>query len=304
MDGGLRALERSLVAAFGRERVRAGALLGPICSWGAGGAADLLFTAQSAEDLLRAARICREAGPPLTLLGGGANVLVSDRGIRGLVVRNRAERVESRGDAGFEAESGALLTALARRALDARVAGFEFLVGIPGTVGGAVVGNAGTRARWFSEVLESVLLLGPDGQVRREGPEALRFGYRDSRVKRSGEVVLSAVVRGTPDEPSSIARRMAAFLEQRRGQPAGPSAGSVFRNPPGDFAGRLIESCGLKGRRIGGAEISRMHANFILNTGAATARDIRSLVEVAKEEVARRAGVALEEEIRYLGEWP
>jgi len=304
MDGGPHRLELGLVAAFGRERVLVSAPVGPLCSWGAGGEADLLFTARSAEDLLRAVGLAREHGVPFTVLGGGANVLVSDRGIRGLVVRNRADRIEPRGDGGFEAESGALLTALAHRASEAGVGGFEFLVGIPGTVGGAVVGNAGTKDSWFSGVLESVLLLAPDGIVRREPPGALEFDYRRSRLQRSGETVLSALLRGQPAERAEILRRTARFLEARRHQPAGPSAGSVFRNPRGDHAGRLIEACGLKGRRVGRAEISRLHANFILNTGGASARDIRSLVEIAKAEVARRAGVALEEEVRYLGEWP
>ena len=304
MNAGLRPLEVALVAAFGRERVHASAPLGPLCSWGAGGAADLLFTARSAEQLLRAAGLSREHAVPLTVLGGGANVLVSDRGIRGLVVRNRADRIEPVGEEGFEAESGALLTALAHRASEACVGGLEFLVGIPGTVGGAVVGNAGTKASWVSGVLESVLLLAPDGIVRREAPGALGFDYRTSRLQSSGETVLSALLRGRRAERSEILRKTAEFLEARRHQPAGPSAGSVFRNPRGDHAGRLIEACGLKGRRVGAAEISRLHANFILNTGGASARDIRSLVEIAKAEVALRAGVALEEEVRYLGEWP
>ena len=304
MDGGLRDLAQAMFAAFGRDCVAEGAPLASVCNWGAGGAADLLFTARSTEELVRAVGLARRFGQPCTVLGCGANVLVSDRGIRGLVVRNRAERIEARASALFEVDSGTLLSTLARHALEVGLGGFEFLVGIPGTVGGAVTGNAGTRTRWFGEVLESVLLLGPDGTPRRLGADELGLGYRESRLKRGEEVVLSAVVRGEPGDRAEIARRMRDLLGLRRNQPAGPSAGSVFKNPSDDFAGRLIEACGLKGRRVGGAEISRLHANFILNTGGATARDIRALVEMAKAEVLGRTGVALEEEIRYLGEWP
>lgn len=299
----LRPLQDALADAFGTPRLRVREPLARHCNWKVGGAADVFLIVRTVDELLRTLRLAQQYHQSFILLGFGANVLISDRGIRGLVILNRAERIVFHPRCLVEADSGTNLAVLAKRAADQGVGGLEFLIGIPGTVGAAVVGNAGTRTRWVSTVLERARILDRDGQERWLSASDLAFSYRDSRLKRSGDVVLTARLRGQPAERSGIQRRMEALLGQRKNQPPGSSAGSVFKNPPGDFAGRLIEQCGLKGFQIGGAKISEMHANFILNTGDARAADIKALIERAKTEVARRFGIDLEEEIRYLGDW-
>jgi UDP-N-acetylmuramate dehydrogenase len=299
----LQALRQALSESVGADRLLTDEPLARYCNWKVGGPADLLFTARSSAELVQALRWAQKFSQAYTVIGFGANALVSDRGVRGLVVLNRAERIEFRDHCLVEADSGTNLAVLARRAMEKGVGGLEFLIGIPGTVGAAVAGNAGTRTYWISEVVERVSVLSPDGTIRQYGPAELAFSYRSSRLKHSSEVVISATLRGKPDDPAVIAHRMDELLQLRKNQPPGSSAGSVFKNPPGDFAGRLIEACGLKGHRIGGAKISEMHANFIVNTGGARAEDIKALIELAKVEVQRQFGVVLEEEIRYLGDW-
>lgn len=295
----LRALLRER---YGEDRVRCREPLARYVNWRVGGPAELLFIARTREELIAGVQRARDMSLPVTVIGYGANVLVSDRGIRGLVVVNRAEEITVSGER-ITADSGANLVALARRACDEGLAGLEFLIGIPGTVGGAIVGNAGTRDEWIGDRVEKVEVLAPDGKLRWLERRELDFGYRRSRLQRTGEIVLRAVLLGRKAPRGDIEKRMDEMLAARRNQPTGPSTGSVFKNPPGDFAGRLIEACGLKGYRLGGAKISEQHANFIINTGGATARDIKALIELARQEVARKFGIRLEEEVRYLGEW-
>lgn len=303
MTPALTALRQELVNRFGPDRIRVNELLARYCNWKAGGPADLLVVVRTTGELIAALRLGQAHGQPATVIGFGANALVSDKGIRGLVIVNRAERIVFHAGCLVEADSGTSLAVLAKRAAEQQVGGLEFLIGIPGTVGAAVAGNAGTRQCWIETVLERVRVLGTNGQEYELLPSQLAFSYRHSRLKQSGEVVITAWLRGRPDERANIERNMNNLLLQRKNQPAGPSAGSVFKNPPGDFAGRLIEQCGLKGRQVGGAKISEMHANFIVNLGGATAADIKALIDLAKVEVERRFGIVLEEEIRYLGEW-
>ncbi|RMF70576.1 MAG: UDP-N-acetylmuramate dehydrogenase [Calditrichaeota bacterium] len=296
-------LANRLAEAFGRARVKRNEILAKHCNWRVGGPADLFFRANTAEELVLAARLAKEHGRPVTVLGFGANVLVSDKGIRGLVILNRAQRTAFGPDAVVQADSGTNLAVLAKQAAQEGVAGLEFLIGIPGTVGAAVAVNAGTRTEWISGIVRRARILTSEGAVRWLAPHELDFAYRNSRLKRTGEIVICAEFQGKPDSPERIEQRMAEHLRVRQNQPTGPSTGSVFKNPDGDFAGRLIEACGLKGLRIGGAQIAEMHANFILNTGGAQARDMKALIERAKTEVRRKFGVELEEEVRYLGEW-
>lgn len=287
---------------FGRSRVQVNEPLARYANWRVGGPADVLLIARSRDELVEAVSLARGANAPVTILGYGANVLISDKGIRGLVIVNRAEHIEFQGEL-VEVDSGANLVSLARRALEEGVGGLECLIGIPGTIGGAIVGNAGTKYDWISRRVETVAVLDADGMVRQVPASEMEFGYRTSRVKRSGELVLGARLRGRKADRSVIEERMKEFLAERKTQPSGPSTGSVFKNPDGDYAGRLIEACGLKGSRIGGAKISEVHANFIINDRQATAQDIRSLIETAKAAVREKHGVVLEEEVRYLGEW-
>ncbi|MCS6817112.1 MAG: UDP-N-acetylmuramate dehydrogenase [Blastocatellia bacterium] len=293
---------RAFEARLGSGRLRSQEPLAPYVNWRVGGPAEWFFIARTRADLIAAASAAREANLPVTILGYGANVLVADAGVRGLVILNRAESIEICGEE-IWAESGVNLVALARRAGEAEIGGFEFLIGIPGTLGGAIVGNAGTREEWIGERVREVEVLDERNDVVVWPRAQLDFGYRRSRFQRTSEVILAARLKGYRASRSSIEAKMRCMLEARKHQPSGPSAGSVFKNPPGDYAGRLIEACGLKGYRLGGAKISEQHANFILNVGGATAREIRALIERAKVAVYERFGILLEEEIRYVGVW-
>jgi UDP-N-acetylmuramate dehydrogenase len=273
------------------------------CNWRIGGPADVFVTAKSSEELISAVKIARQYDIPITILGFGANVLVSDRGIRGLVILNRTQRIEFKDSRIIEADSGTNLAVLAKACAQQGLSGLEFLIGIPGTVGAAVAVNAGTREEWIHTILESALLLDSSGEAVWTSPADLEFAYRNSRIKRTGEIVISARFAGKTGTQSEIEKKMNELLQVRKSQPTGPSAGSVFKNPGGDFAGRLIESCGLKGKTIGGAQIAELHGNFILNIGGGTSRDVRALIELAKNTVQTEYGVELEEEIQYLGEW-
>lgn len=298
-----RNLSRELISRLGAERVRENEPLARHCNWRIGGPADLFIIVHTADELIQCLALARGHGVEVTMLGYGANVLIADKGVRGLVILNRAHRIEMISETIVEADSGTNLAILAKEAARQGVAGFEFLVGIPGTVGAAVTVNAGTRTRWMSTVVVEVEVFCQDGEVRRRSAEDLKFSYRNSRLKQSGEIVIRARMEGEPDEPENIECRMREELQVRKTQPTGPSTGSVFTNPSGDFAGRLIEACGMKGTQIGGARISDLHANFILNVGGATAHDVKTLIDKVKAEIARNFNVQLQEEIRYVGDW-
>jgi UDP-N-acetylmuramate dehydrogenase len=284
--------------------------LGRFTTMRVGGPADLYAAAHTVFELRGLVKLARARGIPFTLLGRGSNVVIADAGVRGLVVHVRAEGheiVDDRlvADAGLPMARAATLTA------DAGLAGLEFGLAIPGNVGGAVWANAGAHSSDVAAVIESALVLGADGVERRLGPAELGFAYRDSRFKRApsggpAEVVLGATFRLTRDDPPAIRARLDEIRRWRRAhQPLGiPSAGSVFRNPAqGPSAGALIDGCGLKGRRVGGAVVSEMHANWILNDRGATAADVRRLAEQLQAVVARETGVRLAFEVVFLGDW-
>ena len=299
----LKQLHDDLKRIFGADRVQVNEPLARHCNWRVGGPADLFITIRTANELMRSVLAAQEQNHKPTILGFGANVLVSDKGIRGLVILNRAHRISFQKNHIVEADSGTNLAVLAKEAAKQGVGGLEFLIGIPGTVGAAVAVNAGTREHWISALVEKALILTNNGQKTWLKGDELDFSYRNSKLKQTGEVVITARLQGKPDEPLNIERKLKEELKVRKTQPTGPSAGSVFTNPPGDFAGRLIEACGLKGLRIGGAQISEMHANFILNLGDAKAGDMKEVIEKVKLEVAKKFNIQLEEEIRYLGGW-
>lgn len=296
-------LQSELIAAFGSERVRTNEPLARHCNWRAGGPADLFLVARTVEELANALTICHRFDMPPTIIGFGANSLVSDKGLRGLTILNRAHRISFQPDCLVEADSGTNLVILSKEAAAHGVSGFEFLIGIPGTVGAAVAVNAGTRIEWMSALVEEAQVFTTTGDVTWLAPAEMEFSYRHSKLKNSGEAVLTARLKGHADEPRRIEQRISEYLSVRKNQPTGPSAGSVFKNPSGDFAGRLIEACGLKGFQIGGAQISEMHANFIINAGGAKAQDIKQIIEHVKVQVFKKSGIELEEEIRYLGQW-
>lgn len=274
-----------------------------------GGPADVLVEAASATTLKDLIVAARKWALPITLLGGGANVLVSDAGLRGLVIVNKAKRREFREGEQVWCESGTGLPTLARECVKHGLAGLEWAVGVPGTVGGAVVGNAGAHGRDTAADLLSATILNEANQVVEWSKNDLQFEYRSSRIKRDAShttpyVVLAATFQLTAADPIALARQAAEFNDyRRRTQPPGASLGSMFKNPPGDAAGRLIDQCGLKGTRMGDAEISTVHANFFVNHGRATASDVKALIDLAQQRVKEKLGIELELEIELLGEW-
>ena len=270
-----------------------------------GGTADLFATVHNVHELRAIVRFARSRAIPLTILGRGSDVVIADAGIRGLVVQNRAEGSRVEGDR-YVAESGVPMARAATETQRAGLTGLEFGLAIPGTVGGAVWANAGAHDGDVAAILEGADLLLADGTEATVPADELDLRYRDSRLKhRPGEIVLAATFRLTRAEPDVIAARLDEIRRWRRDhQPLGiPSAGSTFRNPPGDSAGRLIDSIGWKGRTRGGASVSEKHANFIVNDRKGSAADVRGLIDEVRAAVAAETGVELHEEVVFLGDW-
>jgi UDP-N-acetylmuramate dehydrogenase len=279
--------------------------LGPLTTLRVGGPAQRFVEAGDRDALLAALRLAREAEVPAFVLGNGSDLVVSDRGIGGLVVRNRAKAVDVRGTE-LSADAGAPMAMLVKRCITDGLAGFEFGISIPGTLGGAVWANAGAHGGEIRDVLVSAAAWDPATDAVATLTNAdCAFAYRESRFKHSGEVVLGATLRLERGEPQAIGELVDANQAQRRAtQPlADQNAGSVFRNPPGDHAGRLIDVAGLKGRRIGSAEVSTLHANFILADRGGRAADVRALGDLVRATVADRFGITLDYEIEFVGDW-
>jgi UDP-N-acetylmuramate dehydrogenase len=305
--------ERCLRQAFG-DRVRAQAPLAPLTTFRVGGPAEWLLEVSRGEEIRAAAACARDAGVAVTALGGGSNLLVADGGVRGLVLRIHGGEVARVDERAIRADAGVTINGLVRWTLIRGLGGLEAWAGTPGTVGGAVFGNAHFQGRLISEYVERVTLVTRDGQVADVSADAMEFGYDYSRLHRTREVVISADFRvraGEPDALRRIARASLAF--RKRTQPLeSASAGCIFQNPdprrdrvPDGIppsAGALVDRAGLKGAREGGARVSPTHANFIVNDGGATAADVRALVDRCKREVHARFGVELREEIVYLGD--
>ena len=296
----------SLAASFG-DQVRRNVPLAPYTSARIGGPADVLVIVNSADDLAAIVTMLWEAGEPYLLLGGGSNVLVSDLGVRGITLLNRAKAV--RFDSGDQpkvwSESGTVFTNLANRCASRGLSGLEWAATVPGTVGGAVYGNAGAFGGDTAHSLIKAEVLTRNG--REEWlPEKLDYGYRTSVLKRSEvrAAVLSAEFALSHATKEEVAVKIREFSERRKTtQPPGASMGSMFKNPEGDAAGRLIEAAGLKGTRIGSAEVSMLHGNFFINHGTSKASDVRALIEMVQRTVHDRSGVELELEIELMGEW-
>jgi UDP-N-acetylmuramate dehydrogenase len=272
-----------------------------------GGPADVLVTIRNREELAAVAQICWNAGTTFTLIGGGSNILVSDNGIRGVVILNKAKAVEFRstGEPGVWAESGVVLSNLAHRCAALGLSGLEWAATVPGTIGGAVYGNAGA---FGSDTAHNLLKAEILTEAGREwwSVEEMEYGYRSSILKRSSQkaIILSANFELKIGDSESIKSVIEQFTARRKAsQPPGASMGSMFKNPPGDFAGRLIESAGLKGTRIGNAEISTIHGNFFINHGETSAQDVKTLILLAQETVKEKFDVELELEVELVGEW-
>lgn len=296
---------------FGK-RLQVNASLSGYTTARVGGPADALITANSRAELEQTSRLLWERDIPFTLLGYGSNVLICDEGVRGVILLNRARAIkidEGKLDEGrlpsTWAESGALIGTIARRAAQKGLSGFEWAATVPGTLGGAVYGNAGAHGSDMNGCLLLAEILHPTG-IETWTVEQMQYAYRSSLLKREKRqaVILSAQLKLQQSDPASVQEQMDKFAAQRRAtQPPGASLGSMFRNPPGDYAGRLIQEAGLKGAIIGDAEISAIHANFFINHGKASAADIGRLIQLARETVAQRFGVQLELEVELLGDW-
>lgn len=269
-----------------------------------GGPADVLAWPEDREDVAAVIGFARERGLPLTVLGRGSNVLVPDEGVRGLVISlERAADWVCFDGRDVEAGAGYPLPLLVREAARRGLAGLEGLAGVPGSVGGALAMNAGAGGYSIGGVTVSVEVIDRNGRIHRLSRDDMVFGYRSSRLQAGDLVALSARFRLSPGDPEAIVSVIERYGRRRREtQPLEhPNAGSIFKNPPGDSAGRLIEAAGCKGLRAGGAKVSERHANFIINTGGATAADVLSLMATVYRRVLDAFGVRLQAEIRLLG---
>ena len=310
----VRDLSARLIDAFGSGHVRRAAPLAPLTTFKVGGTADWLVDVHGGEALREMVAIASDAGLPLSVLGGGSNVLVSDAGVRGIVVRVHGGDVRAIDPSLVRADGGVTINGLVRWTINRGVAGIEAWAGTPGTVGGAVYGNAHFQGRLISELVVSVLLVTSDGTLQEVAAEHMEFGYDYSRLHRTRELVVSADFRVSKGEPAALrARARESLAFRKRTQPLeSASAGCIFQNPdpardrmPDGIppsAGALVDRAGLKGARQGAARVSTTHANFIVNEGGATARDIRALIDRCKSEVQAKFGVELREEIVCMGE--
>lgn len=278
-----------------------------------GGEAQMFVTVQSGAELQMAVELAYAQRLPYFILGGGSNILVSDSGVSGLVILNRARSITYR-HTGFSVvctvESGMNLSSMARQCIAKGLGGLEWAIGVPGTVGGAVVGNSGAHGGDMNSNLLAATIWEPGSGTRIYDKEEMEYAYRDSVLKREHgkreprRVVLSAELELAPEPVDTLMARADGFTAQRRQtQPGGASVGSMFKNPPNYYAGYLIDSAGLKGLQVGGARISDKHANFFINDGEATADDIRALIAEAWNTVREQFGVEMELEVELTGKW-
>ncbi|HEV2011728.1 MAG TPA: UDP-N-acetylmuramate dehydrogenase [Candidatus Limnocylindria bacterium] len=269
-----------------------------------GGPADYFVRVRSEDDLVGAVRVAREAELPTFILGGGTNLLVADAGIRGVVLENGWSDVVVHGMV-LDAASGTPLAHVAAVAARNGILGLEWMATVPGTVGGAVHGNAGAFGSETASALIDARLLDLNGDLWNARVDELGYRYRTSALQKTPVICVRARFHGEPgDRPTAVKRIKEMANERIAKQPlAQPNTGSIFRNPPGDHAGRLIEAAGLKGTRIGDAMVSEKHANFIVNAGVATATDVRALMLRCQADVRERFGVELVPEVELVGEW-
>ena len=292
---------------FGGQ-LRTNAPLAPYTSARIGGPADVLIEVRSSHDLVEAVRSLWDRGCKFRVLGGGSNVLVADSGVREVVILNRARAKRFYQDESgplVQSESGASLGTIARQAAERGWSGLEWAAGVPGTLGGAIVGNAGAHGGDMAGSLIMAEILQQDGSQEYWPVERMDYAYRTSALKRNpGPVVLAGSLRFVPSTPGECRAKVREYSEHReRTQPPGASMGSMFKNPSGDHAGRLLDEAGLKGLRIGSAVISEKHANFFINEGGATAEQVAALITTARDRVWEKFKVDLELEIEMIGDW-
>lgn len=271
-----------------------------------GGPADLFVTPGSIQAVADSIRICKETQTPYAVIGNGSNLLVSDTGYRGVIIQigRNLNQVSVNGEE-IRAQAGAMLSVIAKTALSESLTGFEFASGIPGTLGGAAVMNAGAYGGEMKDVLTEVTVLTREGEIRTVPAGKLEMGYRTSLAAKNGWIILEAVLKFQKGDAEAIRGRMEELKMQRvTKQPLDlPSAGSTFKRPEGYFAGKLIMDAGLRGFTVGGAQISEKHCGFVVNKGGATAEDVRNLICAVQKKVQEDAGVKLEPEVKFLGEF-
>jgi UDP-N-acetylmuramate dehydrogenase len=301
--------------ALGKSRVSRDVQLAPYTTFKIGGPADLFYEAASADELAEAVTLARKLDVPHFVLGLGANILIGDRGFRGLVIRNVAARHEFSEDGRLRTDSGAVMKDLIQEAVRRGWSGLEHYVGIPSTVGGAVWQNLHflspaperERTMFIAEVFESCDILSEEGERKSVDAGYVQFGYDDSVFHHRKDIVLAVTFRLQRGDSTAMHRIMQENLSWRGGKHPWldwhPSAGSIFKKIEGVGAGRLVDQCGLKGQRIGDAQISHMHANIIVNLGGAKARDVRALIELAQKSVEDRFKLHIEPEIGFIGEF-
>lgn len=294
-----------LTSVIAKERVYVDEPMSRHTTFRVGGPADFFVTPKAKEEVRDVTRICKEAGMPYYIIGNGSNLLVSDAGYRGVIVQIYKEmnEVKVEGDL-VKAQAGALLSGIAAKALGAELSGFEFASGIPGTIGGACVMNAGAYGGEMKDVLESVTVLTGEGKIIELGRNELELGYRTSVIAKKGYIVLGAVLKLERGDGEKIKTYMDELKEKRvTKQPLEyPSAGSTFKRPEGYFAGKLIEDAGLRGFQVGGAQVSEKHCGFVINRDHATAADIMELMRQVQIRVKENSGVDLEPEVKRLGD--
>ena len=289
------------------DAVQENVTLAPYTSARIGGPADVVLTVKSADELADAVQVIWEQDLPYYILGGGSNVLVSDKGFRGVVVLNRAKEVrfEMGDQPSVWCEAGVVIANLARRCASKGLGGLEWSAAVPGTVGGAVYGNAGAFGGDMTHNLVWAELLTTNGREKFT-LDQMGYGYRTSILKRHevNGIVLSALLKLKNSNSEEVSVKIEQFSERRKAtQPPGASMGSMFKNPEGDHAGRLIEAAGLKGTRIGNAEISTVHGNFFINHGETKAEDVRALIALVQKTVLEKFGIDLELEVEVIGNW-
>lgn len=301
-----KSIYEKLCAEVGEESVKRDEPMKHHTTFRIGGPADYFVCPDNSEQAARVLRVCKEEGVPGYIIGNGSNLLVSDEGYRGVIIQIfRNMSLITVEENCIRAQAGALLSQTAARALEHGLTGMEFAAGIPGTVGGAVVMNAGAYGGEMKDILSEVTVLRPDGGITTIPAEQLEMGYRTSVIRKKGYIVLEAVFMLKPGVVSEIRSRMNELKKQRCDkQPLEyPSAGSTFKRPEGRFAGKLIMDAGLRGCRVGGAMVSEKHCGFVINVQDATAQDVQTLMEKVKEEVKAQLGVELEPEVKFLGEF-
>ncbi len=272
-------------------------------TWQIGGPAEVFYRPESSEACCRAIECAHQAGLPVFYLGAGSNVLIADAGLKGLVVQTgKLNRIKNEKNS-MVAEAGVSLATLSQNALQAGLTGLEFVCGIPGTLGGAVINNAGAHGRETADVVKTVKTVDSQGLIRVYQQEELEFAYRSSVLKGKNELIIEVSLKLAEGERNAVRRTMDEYRRLRREKQAVglPNAGSIFKNPPGDYAGRLIEEAGLKGLSVGDAQVSLKHANFIVNKGRAKASDVLALIEEVQKTVRKKYSVELETEVVLMG---